>query len=240
MPKKIVGIAASEKNQFIEGFTDSFLTYTPKNFVTAIQKVGGIPIILPMDQPNDAKVYIDSIDCLLLAGGSDVTPVFYQEEPHPKLGGTNFNRDLFEEALIAEALKQNKPILGVCRGMQILNVTLGGSLYQDLSLYSDWAVKHDQMPSPSTQASHSITTEEESHIRQIVGANYQVNSYHHQAIKRVATSLKPVAWSTDNLIEALESKNPEHRILGVQWHPELTFKDNVTELAIFDYFVNQL
>lgn len=160
----------------------------------------------------------------MLAGGQDVTPFLYGEEPHPKLGPTSIERDSFEMALVKEAIKQNKPIFTVCRGTQLLNVTLGGTLYQDLSQYPDWEVKHDMFPTVPDFGLHSITVKSDSTIAGLFGQRAQVNSYHHQAIKELAESLVPIAWSSDGIIEAVESREKNTKILGVQWHPELTRK----------------
>lgn len=240
MSKPIIGIAA---NQLAAGSTEFYgnpVTYTPQGFVSAIEAVGGLPLLLPITQAENAKAYISSVDKLLLAGGQDVDPVLYDEDPHPLLQGTHLDRDIFEQALIQEALAQNKPIFAVCRGMQILNVTLGGNLYQDLSLYSDWSVRHVQAPTLPKDPTHRISVEATSLLGQLVGDNYRVNSYHHQAIKRLAAPLKATALSSDQLIEAVEWHDDSQRVLAVQWHPELSFHTTPSELVLFDYFVNQL
>lgn len=121
-----IGIAANQLLRATETFQGNQVTYTPQGFVNAVQQAGGLPLLLPISSTESARDYIQLVDKLLLAGGQDVSPSFYNEAPHPKLTETNLNRDLFEQALINEALKQNKPILAVCRGMQLLNVTLGG------------------------------------------------------------------------------------------------------------------
>lgn len=238
--KPIIGIAGNQLLTHVAAFQGNQVTYTPQGFVTAVQSAGGLPLVLPVGVPESAATYIAKIDKLLLAGGQDITPQFYHEEPHPKLAATNPDRDHFERALIHEALKQGKPIFAVCRGMQLLNVVLGGSLYQDLSLYPDWQVKHEQQPTQPQFATHSITIKSESLLTPILGAENIVNSYHHQAIKQLAEPLEAVAWSSDGLIEAVTSKDPDHRILGVQWHPELTFDVIKAEADLFDLAVNKL
>lgn len=238
--KPIIGIAGNQLLQSVPTFQGNQVTYTPQGFVTAIQEAGGLPLVLPVGAPESAETYIAQIDKLLLAGGQDVAPYLYNEEPHPKLGETNPDRDQFERTLILEAIKQGKPIFAVCRGMQLLNVVLGGSLYQDLSLYPDCQVKHEQQPTQPQFATHSITVKPDSLLVPILGTENRVNSYHHQAIKQLADSLKAIAWSSDGVIEAVTSIDSQRRILGVQWHPELTFDVIKAEADLFDFAVNKL
>ncbi len=238
--QQIIGIAANQIIQHVDVFHGNHVTYTPQGFVTAVQQANGLPLVLPIGSKEAAKAYIEKIDKLLLAGGQDISPDLFGEEPHPKLEETNRNRDLFELALIKEALKQQKPIFAVCRGMQLLNVALGGTLYQDLSLYADWKVKHVQQPTQPQFATHDVNIEKDSALYQLFGAKARVNSYHHQAIHTLADTLKVSATSTDGLIEGIEAIDPVQRILGVQWHPELRFEAERNEFKLFDYFVNDL
>lgn len=233
----IVGIAGNQLIRATDTFQGNQVTYTPQGFVNAIQQAGGLPLIIPISDPASASSYIQQIDKLILAGGQDVSPQLYHEVPHPKLMETNFQRDLFEKALIKEALKQKKPILAVCRGMQLLNVTLGGSLYQDLSLYSDWSVKHDQFPTAPQFATHEVTILSDTTLANLLPPSYFVNSYHHQAVKELAPILKATALSPDGLIEGVEST--EQKLLGVQWHPELTYHINPLDQQLFTYFIQE-
>ncbi|WP_237580203.1 gamma-glutamyl-gamma-aminobutyrate hydrolase family protein [Candidatus Enterococcus huntleyi] len=239
MKQPIIGIAGNQLIHATEVFNGNFVTYTPQGFVDGVLEAGGLPFILPISHPDTAKEYIKNIDKLLLAGGQDVSPRLYNEEPHPKLQETNYSRDIFEAALIKEAIKQKKPILSVCRGTQLLNVVLGGSLYQDLSQYEQWSVKHEQQPTAPQFSTHRINVAPNSRISQLVPDNSYVNSYHHQAIKDVSPKLIATAWSTDGLVEAVEADDGS-AILGVQWHPELTHHVDEKEQRIFDYFVNEM
>lgn len=240
MNKPIIGISGNKILQAVDIFYGNHVTYTPEGFITAIKKVGGTPLVLPINDPTSAETYISIIDKLVLPGGQDISPDLFGEEPHPKLEETNKERDLFEIALIKEAMKQQKPIFAICRGMQLLNVALGGTLYQDLSMYPEWAVKHGQQPTQPQFATHSIKTTSESRLSKIVGENFSVNSYHHQAIKTLAPELTVTARALDGTIEGVEFVDESQRILGVQWHPELRFNNSTEELALFDYFVNKL
>lgn len=240
MEKIKIGIAANLLNHATDTFDGNFVTYTPQGFVEGVIMAGGLPIVLPISEPKDAAQYVAGIDKLLLAGGQDVSPQFYGEQPRTLLGDTNSARDIFEIALVKEALRQKKPVFTVCRGTQLLNVALGGTLYQDLSEYEDWKVKHVQVPTAPWIATHEVRLLEGTHLLDFLEERFMVNSYHHQAIKKLAPELKAIAWATDGIIEAVESIDPKQRLLGVQWHPELTHKVDKQEQALFDYFVQKL
>lgn len=237
---KLIGIPANELTQQVENFGNPEISYIPKNFATAIQNAGAIPILLPIDQTKQTLSLLAQLDGLLLIGGQDVSPQYYEEEPLPLLQQTNPRRDQFEINLFKEAWKQNLPIFAICRGMQLANVALGGSLYQDLSYYENWQIKHVQIPTSSTFTSHSVAVKQESRLIQITGENLMVNSYHHQAIKRLSPQLKVVAESTDHLIEAVEPIDSNQRFLGVQWHPELNFDTDTIQNNLFHYFIHKL
>lgn len=209
------------------------VNYSPLGFSKAIEAAGGSPIILPIMDADNAKELISIVDGLLLTGGEDVTPTFYNEEPRMVIGATSPERDRSEILLMNEAIRQNKPILGVCRGMQLINVVLGGSLYQDLSENENITLQHVQKTKPH-HPTHSITVQENSHIATIFQSGDYVNSFHHQVLKDIAPSLTVTAWSQDNVPEAVEMFENQQSILGVQWHPELNaLKNNDKSLAIF-------
>lgn len=235
--KPRIGISSNQRTM-IEASEAHWISYIPRNFVEGIRQAGGLPWLLPIGQESDAKDYVASIDKLLLIGGQDVDPRCYQELPHEKLGAIDPVRDAFELALIEEALTQQKPILAICRGMQLLNVSLGGNLYQDLSLRPDTTLKHVQLPTSFSQPTHPVKIDATSLLGQFLPENYQVNSFHHQTINTLGKGLKVIAQAPDGVIEAVE--NPEQRILGVQWHPELTCQNISSEQKIFDFFVQQL
>jgi putative glutamine amidotransferase len=212
------------------------ISYTPHGFIDGLQTAGALPVIFPISNEENAKQYVKSVDAIVLGGGQDVSPLLYGEEPHLKLQATNPARDHFEMAVIKEAWKEKKPILAICRGLQLCNVAFGGTLYQDVSLYPDLSVQHVQQSTPET-AVHSVTIDEESWLGKVYGKKENVNSYHHQAIKDLATVFKPVAWSKDGLIEAFESKEDDRISIGVQWHPEwmLHYKEDAQH--IFNVYV---
>lgn len=212
------------------------VTYTRTSFIDALQSLGATVIMLPIDQELEKlSALIGLVDKVVLTGGEDVSPQFYGQEPHPRLSTTNANRDRFEIAAVHEVIKQNKALLGICRGHQLLNVALGGTLFQDVSL-SPATLKHMQAPTKSQFTTHFVTVDPSSSLG-FLPETYHVNSYHHQMIDCLADDLKVIAKASDGIIEAVESK--KHRLLGIQWHPEGTWRTNADELAIFDFFVNQ-
>jgi putative glutamine amidotransferase len=194
------------------------------DYVEGVTEAGGIPVVLPpVVGLRAAEALLDRMDGLLLSGGSDLDPGYYGEEPIPELGATLPERDAFEMALLEHALRRQMPILGICRGMQILNVALGGTLYQDLPSQMDHMVLlgHRQQ-TPKWQPIHEVEVDGGSKVAEILGtADLKVNSYHHQAVKDLASGLTAVACSPDGVIEALESNDLSRRwLIGVQWHAE--------------------
>ncbi|MCZ2490700.1 gamma-glutamyl-gamma-aminobutyrate hydrolase family protein [Dellaglioa carnosa] len=235
--KPIIGIVGNPNRNPIEGLHMDEITYTPQGYIDAIFKVGGLPLIIPTNL-DDVSKYLDLVDGLLLTGGQDISPELYGQEPHPKLQELNPPRDEMEMALIKDANSRNMPILGICRGLQILNVAFGGTLYQDLSEYPDWKVRHLQDPTLPEYATHSISIEPNSYLSEVYGQNYRVNTYHHQAINQLGESLVAIAESPDGLVEGLVSD--DNRILAVQWHPEMSFTRNQSDLAIFKWLINKI
>lgn len=205
--------------------------FAPRPAIEAIVKSGGVPVILPSVDPKFVEDYIDLFDGIIFAGGFDVDPTFFGEEPHQKLGATYRKRDLFEIALLKESIKANKAIMGICRGMQIINVGLGGTLYQDLSENSDSFIKHSQN-APGNLPSHHVNVVKDSTLFDLVGERPYVNSRHHQALKDIAPSLKVVATADDHVPEAVESVDSD-QILAIQWHPENMFKHYEYSQKIF-------
>ncbi len=196
--------------------------YAPRPAIEAIVKSGGVPVILPSVDPKFVDDYIDLFDGIVFAGGFDVDPTFFGEEPHLKLRMTYRKRDIFEIALLIRSVEKGKAILGICRGMQLINVALGGTLYQDLSEDKDIYVKHSQ-DAPGNFPSHHANVITDSRLYELVGKRPYINSRHHQALKDIAPSLRVVAKADDGVAEAVESLEND-QILGLQWHPENTYK----------------
>lgn len=234
--KPLVGVAGYFLTKIDNHLLDFEINQAPKSITTAIQKAGALPVIIPLTNPEDAKEYVDKVDAIVLTGGADVNPLLYGEEPILKIGRIDPRRDDFELALIKEAWKQKKPILGLCRGLQLLNVAFGGTLYQDLSYYSGLEVNHVQ-PTYWDFPTHSIKIDEESLVGKSLGTSTVINSYHHQAVKDLADVFRPVAWSKDKIIEAFESVDSKQKVIAVQWHPEVLMENYPESQNIFELFI---
>lgn len=215
--KPVIGITTGFSNQMYT------LRYT---CVESVKEAGGIPFILPfVDNAEDARDYIARVDGLLLSGGADVDPVYYNEEPERALGSVDPDRDLAEMLYIEATKNANKPILAICRGSQILNVAFGGTLYQDISSSVRGAIKHGQSQ-PGKFPSHSISIAKDSYLYQLIGLEeVRVNSFHHQAVKDIAPDFKVTAYAPDGVVEAYEGF-PKWDVLAIQSHPEYFVADN--------------
>lgn len=204
----------------------------------AIYKAGGQPLIIPYIDVEDADYFVSVFDGIMFTGGNDIDPVFYGEAPHPKLGKINPVRDEFELKLCRLALENDKPVLGICRGVQVMNVAMGGTLYQDLGaqLQSDTPIKHWQS-APGRYGTHEVKLAAGSRINRIMEKEcISVNSFHHQAVKEVAGAFRAAGWSRDGVIEVIESDKYPFAV-GVQWHPERMFNHEQTMLLLFKNFV---
>ena len=221
-------------------------TYVSRKYSNAVLLSGGDPILLPVPFVHDislneihrlAERYLGLVDGILLAGGEDVHPKFQDEDPIPALGGVNPFRDEFE--LIAAELAYNKfkkPMLGICRGIQVMAIALGGMVHQDISTMA--SVQHSQN-APRWATSHFINIVPETKLAEIAGdEKVMVNSFHHQAVKAVPFGFCAAAETSDGIIEAIESVDNKRFCLGVQWHPEETFDSDEFSKNIFKTFVN--
>lgn len=197
------------------------LYYVSEDNVYAISQAGGIPIILPyeMNQTYIEKM-VRTIDGLYLTGGNDIDPTFFSEEPHPKLGNIQRIRDEFEITFIQKTIEAKKPVFAVCRGSQILNIALGGCMYQDIYDQRDAELLQHEQKAIKSHASHYVNIKEGSKLHRLVkNSRIKVNSRHHQANRTLGKSLIISGKASDGIIEAIESSRDVF-ILGVQWHPE--------------------
>jgi len=209
--------------------------------VTALESAGLIPLIVPpLSRASAAAVILDSVSGLVLTGGEDVDPARYGEKRHEKIRSINAARDATEIALIEGAKARGKPVLAICRGIQILNVALGGTLVQDIPSQLDTKIAHDE-DSPRNSRSHDISIEPGSLIAKAVGTEHcTVNSFHHQSVKRVADGMRVTARSPDGVIEGLESTD-DWWVIAVQWHPEeMTDSPEPWDRGLFKAFAQQL
>lgn len=208
-------------------------------YFEGIEQAGGLPLMLPLTRDEDAlEQALTMCDGLLLTGGQDVSPELYDcpEDSRGAVGEVSDARDAQERVLLKLAMQWDLPVLGICRGIQIMNVALGGTLWQDLPTQHDEGVEHCGK-APHGVATHNVEVLKNTPLAYCVGTGeLEVNSYHHQALREVAPELQVMAISEDGLVEAV--CHPEMRFMwAVQWHPELSFKTDASSRAIFETFV---
>ncbi|EGO64975.1 gamma-glutamyl-gamma-aminobutyrate hydrolase family protein [Acetonema longum] len=237
--KPIIGITCSTIP--MEGAVTSGIARACVNmdYITAVTLAGGVPLLLPpITDETIVREQILAIDGLILSGGPDVDPLLFGEEPLEKLGTVNHYRDRHELLAIQAAEDSRKPMLGICRGIQMLNIAYGGTLYQDLSQIEGCSIKHSQTTAQRDALWHTADLEPASALAGILGqTQLPVNSYHHQALKAVAPGFNVTARSKDGVIEAIERPG-ELFVLGVQWHPEILAATNPAMLALFRAFIH--
>jgi len=204
-------------------------------FVDAVVRAGGMPFVLPVLDRGDAETALEGADGLLLTGGGDVEPARYGASPAPEDFGIDHGRDAFEVALVLAALRVGLPILGICRGCQVLNVALGGSLLQHIPAVTG---RDHCRKGRECEKVHEVDITPGSLLASVAGAtDIDVNSLHHQAVDRVGVGLQAVAWSDDGVVEGIDAVIPA-RLIGVQWHPELLRGDPVNE-RLFAWLVTE-
>jgi putative glutamine amidotransferase len=222
-PKIGVTAALREETKSIAQNPFERFVRTDLEYVKSVAEAGGVPVVIPPSVGlRAAEALLDSVDGLLLSGGPDLDPGYYGEEPVPELGTTIPEWDALEMALLRLALKRQMPLFGICRGMQVLNVVLGGTLYQDLPSQLGADVINHWQAAPKCQYTHEVEVLDDSYLAEITDRQtVEVNSYHHQGIKGMAEDLTVAARSAEGVIEAIESRDfSEHWLVGVQWHPE--------------------
>ena len=207
-------------------------------YVQAVAVAGGCPVMVPLGLSPELLDGIQArLDGILFTGGGDIDPAFYGAAPHPKVGDVDLDRDGVELYLLEKAVSQGVPFLGICRGLQLINVGLGGTLYADIAVQRPDALRHDFYPDyPRDYLAHAVEIRTGSRLAGILGdARVEVNSLHHQGIDRLAPGLTSVASAPDEIVEAVEL--PEHRFgLAVQWHPEW-LGEHAPMRALFQDFV---
>ena len=209
-------------------------------YMKAVEQAGGIPVMLPLTDDEDAIERIaDTMDGFIFTGGHDVDPALYGEDKAPECAACCSERDAMEKILFSMALEKNKSMLGICRGLQLMNALLGGTLYQDLPTQHPSDIVHRQS-APYDVPVHYVNLAEHSPLGMLLGKPQTgVNSCHHQAIKQLAPEFEMMAQSPDGLIEA--AYMPARRFVwGVQWHPEFSYKVNDDSVKIFRAFVGSM
>ncbi len=232
----LVGITSSpslRRSPILE--VDRSLCMLDRAYVDAVAAAEGAPVILPVQSPGSAAAVVERLDALVLSGGGDVAPERYGEQRHPAVGGVDEDRDAWEVALIAQARQRHVPILAICRGVQILNVALGGTLIQHLPEHDDSHLHLE--PRTFDAASHHVQVTPGTTMAKVLDTDaVDVNTLHHQAIDRCADDLVVVGIEEHGIVEAVE--HPAEPILGVQWHPEL-ISHLPPHQRLFDWLVLQ-
>ncbi len=237
--KPLIGITCSRR--FVEGWgphsPGDRIDYTFEDYSKALRYCGGAPILIPVAQNRKTlQAIVDRIAGLLLSGGPDVHPRQYGESPLPELGETDEALDEMELSVANMAFRKNLPLLAICRGIQVLNVLRGGTLYQDIPTQVPNQLGHLQQVDKSIRT-HRVRVEEGTLLHSIVGSReIWVNGKHHQAIKDLASDFVVCARAEDGIIEAIEHRSKPF-VLGVQWHPEGTWERDLYSKRLFRAFV---
>lgn len=233
MMRPLIGITGRKDTS--ARLVNSQMISVGETYIHAVHRAGGTPLILPpMLVEADWAPLMARLDGLLLSGGEDIHPRHYGQAPETWLGGVDETRDDSELGMLRAALEARKPILAICRGHQVLNVALGGTLYQDLAAQVPGALDHAFLMSRSLEQNvHDVTLEAGSRVGQLLsGSTFSVNSAHHQSIQSSGTELRIVAYAPDGVVEAVELADYPFCI-GVQWHPEAMVRRDSTMLPLF-------
>ncbi len=236
MRKPVIGISMSMLKDGSGIFADYERAYVNDDYVRSVRQSGGIPLMLPILEEDDIlDFYADTMDSLILSGGHDINPHLYDEEIDPKTGDIFPRRDSFDMSLIEKMVERKKPVLGICRGFQLINVMFGGSLYQDTSLCEKKLMKHWQNQDCAMPV-QNVHFSGDNFFTQLYGEKLFVNSWHHQVLKQIAPGFEICGRTSDGVIEAIEDK--ERKIIGVQWHPEMMSRDGLHK-KIFEKFIQR-
>ncbi|MFE5807170.1 gamma-glutamyl-gamma-aminobutyrate hydrolase family protein [Streptomyces sp. NPDC056491] len=211
MPRPLIGITTYVEDSTRYGVWDLPTSLVPTGYYELVQAAGGAAVLLPPDEPGSAAEVLSRVDGLVVAGGPDLDPVHYGAARDSRTGAPATVRDHWELALIAAALDADMPVLGICRGMQALNVALGGTLIQHIDGHFE---------TPGATSWHPVRPVPGTRYADLVPEEAQVPTYHHQAVDRLGRGLVVSAHAVDGTVEAIELPDAERWVLGVQWHPE--------------------
>lgn len=204
-------------------------------YLRAIEAAGGIPVVMPPLDLETVSPLLDRLSGICLSGGPDLDPAAYGKQRSPHLGPTEPDLDRFELAVAREADARELPTLAICRGMQAINVARGGTLYQHLPERADSSIAHRQS-GPGERVTHAVEVEPGSQLARVLGRRrHRVNSFHHQAVRRLGRGLRAVAWAPDGVVEAVEA-DATRFLVGVQWHAECLVVRR-SQAALFGAFV---
>jgi putative glutamine amidotransferase len=232
--RPVIGISAFPR--VVETATGPTLLHTSsRHYVESVVRAGGVPVILPVIDPEDVPSALSAVHGILVTGGGDVQPSRYRAHPVSETRNVDPLRDAFDVRLLQEAIQSDVPVLATCRGMQVLNVALGGSLVQHVPAVT--GQDHDRIDHWHGGV-HLVKVEPDSHLAEALGCTeVYVNSLHHQAVCDAAPGTRPVAWAEDDTVEAIELPGTPH-VVAVQWHPEL-LEDAPEQQGLFRQLVEQ-
>ncbi len=240
--RPLIGLPTQTQPGNSDGMPDCWVM--SKKYVSTLAAAGAVPFVVPLlEDVTTLHAIYEELDGVFLCGGMDMDPTSYGENRHHLCGQTDMDRDATEVQLVRWAIQDKKPVFGVCRGAQVINVACGGTLHQDLASTFEHCIKHDYFPVQGRYErhllTHSISVDEHSRLGTLLGVRgIKVNSMHHQAISRVGSGLVASAWAPDGVVEAVESANG-HYLVGVQWHPEELATTDPRMRRLFRQFIRE-
>ncbi len=219
----------------ITPYTEEGRQFVPVRYQNGIKASGGEYRMIPVGTPIEALAdIVDALDAMLFPGGDDVDPATYGAQREPECGASIPEQDKMEAVRLKLCLDRKKPILGICRGCQIINACLGGTLIQDVP--KRFGAVHQMAKSSPSGMAHDVRIVRGTMLDEIMDGDIRVNSYHHQCVDRLADGLIPTAYSPEGFIEAYEMPRGEQFLMAVQWHPEITLPDDIYSVKIFERF----
>jgi len=243
MPTPLIGLTTRNTNDSNYSFP---LVSAPKSYTQALIAGGAVPVLVPLNLPAaQIPALLTHLDGIIFTGGGDMHPVSYGGQDHPNVGNVDEERDQAELGLFAAVKEYGLPFLGICRGFEVINVALGGTLYEHIADQHPHALAHDCYPEhPTDYIAHPVQIETGSLLAKIIGREehqydkimLDVNSLHHQGVRDLAPDLEPLAWAPDGLLEAYQLAGHPHFGLAVQWHPEW-LPEQLDHQAIFASFI---
>lgn len=240
MKKTVIGIAGNILTMDGGMFPGLERDYVNRDYGESIRRAGAVPMLLMAQDDEDAvRSQVERVDGVLLSGGYDVTPQLYGEEPMWEQGFTYPLVDQFNLKVIKAARELGKPVFGICKGIQVVNVAFGGTLYQDLKKQVPGCIKHSQQ-APRQYGTHEVEIRKDSFLGECLPEKILTNSFHHQSVKQVAKGFRVIAKASDGVVEAIENTEGSF-ICAVQWHPEMMASHGDEQmLHIFEHFIEKI
>lgn len=222
----------------VRGKDEQDISICTWDYINAVMLSGGVPLVMPNIEGDDNIAALAGLaDGILFSGGEDVHPSYFNEDLKADNLKINDKRDKFEMQLAEKVIPMDLPVLGICRGMQLLNIASGGNIYQDIGMQYKTDLRHSNPQSSKDDIIHEVKLVETTKLHNLYGRSLKgVNSFHHQAVKDLAPGLKASAHSEDGILEAYELEG-DRFFIGLQWHPEMLFEKYPEELKIFKFFV---